>query len=48
MPIVLITGAGGQIGTMLRPRLARPGRTLRLLDTTPLTAGRDALAAAIG
>jgi uronate dehydrogenase len=39
MPIVLITGAAGQIGTMLRPRLARPGRTLRLLDTAPLTAG---------
>ncbi len=39
MPIVLITGAAGQIGSMLRPRLARPGRTLRLLDTAPLTAG---------
>jgi uronate dehydrogenase len=39
MPIVLITGAAGQIGTMLRLRLARPGRTLRLLDTAPLTAG---------
>jgi hypothetical protein len=24
---------------MLRPRLARPGRTLRLLDTAPITAG---------
>ncbi|MDR0345550.1 MAG: NAD(P)-dependent oxidoreductase [Nocardiopsaceae bacterium] len=39
MPTILITGAAGQIGTMLRPRLARPGRTLRLLDTRPLTAG---------
>jgi len=39
MPIVLITGAAGQIGSMLRSRLARPGRTLRLLDTAPLTAG---------
>jgi hypothetical protein len=39
MPIVLITGAAGQIGTMLRQRLARPGRRLRLLDTAPLTAG---------
>ena len=39
MPIVLITGAAGQIGAMLRPRLARPGRTLRLLDTAPLAAG---------
>jgi uronate dehydrogenase len=39
MPIVLITGAAGQIGAMLRPRLARPGRALRLLDTAPLAAG---------
>jgi uronate dehydrogenase len=38
---VLITGAAGQIGAMLRPRLARPGRTLRLLDTAPLTPGAD-------
>jgi uronate dehydrogenase len=29
---VLITGAGGRIGRMLRCRLARPGRTLRLFD----------------
>jgi uronate dehydrogenase len=29
---VLITGAAGRVGTMLRSRLARPGRTLRLLD----------------
>ena len=39
MPTILITGAAGAIGTMLRPRLARPGRTLRLLDTAPLPAG---------
>jgi uronate dehydrogenase len=39
MPIVLLTGAAGRIGSMLRPRLARPGRTLRLLDTAPLAAG---------
>jgi uronate dehydrogenase len=39
MPIILITGAAGRIGTMLRPRLAQPGRTLRLLDTSPITAG---------
>ncbi len=38
LPIILITGAAGQIGTMLRSRLARPGRTLRLLDTAPVTA----------
>lgn len=36
---ILITGAAGRIGTMLRPRLARAGRVLRLLDLTPLTAG---------
>ncbi|ANY08334.1 NAD-dependent epimerase/dehydratase family protein [Pseudonocardia sp. HH130630-07] len=29
---VLITGAAGIVGTILRPRLRRPGRTLRLLD----------------
>ena len=39
MPTILVTGAAGQMGTMLRPRLARPGRTLRLLDVAPLTAG---------
>ena len=36
MPTILITGAAGQIGSMLRTRLARPGRTLRLLDAEPL------------
>jgi uronate dehydrogenase len=39
MPTILITGAAGQIGTMLRSRLRAPGRTLRLLDVAPLTAG---------
>jgi uronate dehydrogenase len=39
MQTILITGAAGQIGTMLRPRLAGPGRTLRLLDTVPVTPG---------
>jgi uronate dehydrogenase len=39
VPTILITGAAGGIGTMLRPRLARPGRTLRLLDIAELTAG---------
>lgn len=29
---VLITGAAGRLGTLLRSGLARPGRTLRLLD----------------
>ena len=33
---VLITGAAGRIGTMLRPRLARAGRVLRLLDVDPV------------
>jgi uronate dehydrogenase len=39
MAIVLITGAAGGVGSILRPRLARPGRTLRLLDITPIEAG---------
>ncbi|MBO0813992.1 MAG: NAD(P)-dependent oxidoreductase [Actinobacteria bacterium] len=39
MPTILITGAAGHIGTMLRTRLARPGRALRLLDIADLTAG---------
>jgi uronate dehydrogenase len=39
MSTVLITGAAGQIGTMLRARLRSPGRTLRLLDIAALTAG---------
>lgn len=39
---VLITGAAGVVGTLMRPRLARSGRTLRLLDqTTPAAAGPD-------
>ncbi len=33
---ILITGAAGRIGTMLRPRMARPKRTLRLVDIAPL------------
>ncbi|GGV47794.1 NAD-dependent dehydratase [Kitasatospora herbaricolor] len=33
---VLITGAAGVVGTLMRSRLARPGRTLRLLDIAPL------------
>ena len=36
MSTILITGAGGQVGTMLRTRLARTGRVLRLLDVVPL------------
>jgi dTDP-4-dehydrorhamnose reductase len=42
VPTILITGAAGQIGSMLRTRLARPDRTLRLLDTaSPDTAPMD-------
>jgi NAD(P)-dependent dehydrogenase (short-subunit alcohol dehydrogenase family) len=34
MSIIAITGAAGRIGTALRTLLARPGRTLRLIDVT--------------
>jgi uronate dehydrogenase len=37
--VIVITGAAGLVGSMLRARLARPGRTLRVLDIAPLTAG---------
>jgi uronate dehydrogenase len=43
--VVLITGAAGTIGAMLRYALARPGRRLRLLDIAeqdPLSNGEDA------
>ncbi len=33
---VLITGAAGIVGTLMRPRLARAGRVLRLLDLAPV------------
>jgi hypothetical protein len=36
---ILITGAAGRVGGMLRTRLAGPGRVLRLLDLAELTAG---------
>src|SRR6201982_2468862 len=39
MSVVVITGAAGLVGSMLRPRLAAPGRTLRVLDIAPLVAG---------
>jgi uronate dehydrogenase len=39
MPTILITGAAGHIGAMLRARLGGADRTLRLLDTAPLSAG---------
>lgn len=33
---ILLTGAAGGVGTLMRPRLARPDRVLRLLDIAPL------------
>jgi uronate dehydrogenase len=49
MSIVVITGAGGRIGTMLRARLAAPGRTLRLVDIKPVVAteGEEAVTASV-
>ncbi len=40
---ILITGAAGNMGTLLRPRLRKDGRTLRLLDLTaaPSIDGED-------
>jgi nucleoside-diphosphate-sugar epimerase len=43
---VLITGAAGLIGRTLRTRLARPGRTLRLLDIAPQHAGPEEIVTA--
>jgi len=43
--VILITGAQGTIGSMLRTSLRRPGRHLRLLDVTelsPLEPGENA------
>src|ERR1700746_941323 len=39
MSVVVITGAAALVGSMLRPGLARTGRTMRVLDVAPLTAG---------
>ena len=52
MAIILITGSSGRIGSMLRTRLARPGRTLRLLDVVPPPGGtgvpgEDAIVASV-
>lgn len=46
---VLITGAAGRIGTLLRPRLAQPDRVLRLLDIRVVTpsSGEEAVTASI-
>lgn len=42
MTRLLITGAAGNMGRMLRPLLRRDGRTLRLLDIAPIGNGVDA------
>lgn len=39
MSTILITGAAGGVGGILRPRLAQPGRTLRLLDLAEIAPG---------
>ena len=36
MERVLVTGAAGRIGRMLRSRMRRDGRVLRLLDIAPV------------
>ncbi|HEV2782384.1 MAG TPA: NAD(P)-dependent oxidoreductase [Actinophytocola sp.] len=38
---ILLTGAAGGVGTLMRPRLARPDRVLRLLDIAPLPPAAD-------
>lgn len=42
---VLITGSAGIVGTLMRPRLRRPGRVLRLLDLAaqPPASGEEAV-----
>jgi uronate dehydrogenase len=39
VPTIVITGAAGLVGSMLRTRLARADRTLRLLDLKPIEPG---------
>jgi hypothetical protein len=36
---ILVTGAAGRVGTLLRPRLARAGRVIRLTDVQALEPG---------
>ena len=50
MSTVLITGGAGLVGGMLRTRLAKPGRTLRLLDVNEVHdvgPGEEAITASI-
>ncbi|MBQ1073314.1 NAD(P)-dependent oxidoreductase [Micromonospora sp. C31] len=51
---ILITGGAGKVATLLRPLLARPGRTLRLLDvrqpeptTEPADGGEEVVVASV-
>jgi uronate dehydrogenase len=46
---IVLTGAAGRIGRMLRDRLARPDRVLRLVDTAPLepAPGEEAIQASV-
>ncbi|GAB3612013.1 NAD-dependent epimerase/dehydratase family protein [Humibacter ginsengisoli] len=48
MTTLLLTGATGMIGSALRPRLARPGRTLRLLDTVEPASPADGEQVVVG
>ncbi|HEY3868738.1 MAG TPA: NAD(P)-dependent oxidoreductase [Actinocrinis sp.] len=48
MSTILITGAAGAVGSLMRPRLARPGRVLRLLDVAPLEPAAGAAGAGAG
>jgi nucleoside-diphosphate-sugar epimerase len=47
MSVIVITGGAGTVGSILRPRLARPGRTLRVVDVAPVDAapGEEAIQA---
>lgn len=47
---ILITGGAGKVATLLRPRMARPGRVLRLLDVRepPALAGVGAEEVVVG
>ena len=47
---LVVTGAAGNMGRLLRPRLAEPGRTVRLVDVAPQDpagAGEEVLTASV-
>lgn len=48
MSSVLITGAAGRLGSILRTGLRRPDRQLHLTDVRPLAAGHDAESTSVG